>query len=336
MISMNVRRNAFRNAHLIFQATAALCAEHRPAVVASTPTTTTRTGRWDAVSDDQETCTLEESVPVDRASLLLSHLTDRVVPEERKKLSDYLHLMLAGGGTRQVRYLQGEYCKGRLYAEGSLSLQGFSRGVRNYLAEGLYHDIDMANCHPTFAIAVAQKHGWPHKYLKHYVEHREDVLQMVTEFACCTRDQAKVLMLRITFGGSWEKWLQEESLPSGVSQPSVIANYATELERMAVRVKSAYADYPALKQSNPLFSRLSLLLQDLENQVLGVMRSHLASEGYQPAVLMYDGLMVHRRQIGSRSAMPVEVLRRCEAQIAKALGFTIRLEEKGIHSDWSF
>src|SRR5690606_876771 len=65
--------------------------------------------------------------------------------------------------------------KGRLYAQGSLSLQNFKREIRYVLAHQYYYDIDMENCHPRLILQYCEKHKIDHTNLKVYVNERESI-----------------------------------------------------------------------------------------------------------------------------------------------------------------
>lgn len=80
--------------------------------------------------------------------------------EYRKKLVSYRDT--GQGGERIVTYAPTDHGIGRHYADKGLSMQSFPRKIRHTLAKtidgtALYHDIDMANAHPTILSQLCQR-----------------------------------------------------------------------------------------------------------------------------------------------------------------------------------
>jgi len=245
-----------------------------------------------------------------------------MVEEERKKFRRYAKQMISG--TKIAEYSQADYGKGRLYVVNTPSIGGFSAWIRNALVEGLYHDIDMVNCHPVFLQSLCKRNGWECPQLLYYIENREQVLKDVVRFVVCTRSDAKELMLRLMFGGKAETW-KKELHKSRAKLPPFIIEFAKELDRLMTNVSTTFSSFPAPGKKNPRASRMSLLLQDMENNVLMVMSDFFKQNGYEPGVYMFDGLMVHKKP---DEPITRELLDRCQAEITKRTGWTVKLEEK--------
>lgn len=244
---------------------------------------------------------LRESVNVRELEWVIQNL-DTVIKEERVKFQSYY--MSLRNGEAMVRYKKSSGHHGRLYAAGALSLQGFSVGLRNKLAGGIYQDIDMENCHPVFLLQLCERNGWDAPELRNYVENREQVLRMIHP----NRLQSKTIMLKLMYGGEVT-----------VNHP-IIDRFKKEISRLARLIFSKYPiGHP--KMDNPLYSRMSLVLQDIENTVLMEMVSFFKSARYEPGVLMFDGLMVYRQD----RPLP---LRECEYFIEQRTGWKVTLVEK--------
>jgi hypothetical protein len=251
----------------------------------------------------------------------ISENIDQIVPEERVKFRAYVQHMVEGSGERLVTYEQTACGLGRLYADGALSLQSFSKRIRNTLARGLYHDIDMVNAHPIILHWLCEKHGIKCPRLNYYIKDREVVLASLMESEKCTRNDAKVIMLSLMYGGA------------NRTHSKYVALYTKELETIAEQIYVIYDTMPVTKNKDrPTFSRMSLLIQDIEHQMLMTMDKTFRAAGYEVGVYVFDGMMVYMKGPldGPKGPLEGQILRQCEAQIRAQFGADIRLEEKPI------
>jgi hypothetical protein len=99
---------------------------------------------------------------------------------------------------------------GRLYAEGSLSLQNFRKGIRHALAEHTYDDIDMVNAHPVLLSQYCVKNNIRCDLLSDYVNNREVWLSEIMDFHNVGRDCAKKLVLKLCYLGNYEVEEEED------------------------------------------------------------------------------------------------------------------------------
>lgn len=161
--------------------------------------------------------------------------------------------------------------------------------------------------------------------LRYYIGNREKVLQVVCRIAKCTRGDAKELMLILTYGGSVKTWKR-----GVVELPVFIGRYTSELRVIATLVHEKYTDYPIVTKDNPMFSRTSVLMQDMEHETLMVLARTLRAQGYTPGVYMFDGIMVYRKERDSTTPIEPATLELCENAIHTQLGYSVKLEEKEI------
>ena len=76
----------------------------------------------------------------------------------------------------KVVYKMAKYGYGRVYPQKSLSLCSLRRQVRHTLSFHQYVDIDVVNCHPELLLQICLHNNIKTKYLKRYVENREEIL----------------------------------------------------------------------------------------------------------------------------------------------------------------
>jgi len=271
-----------------------------------------------------------ERIDLEATSWILVNF-DRIKTEEQKKALRYFWCQVKYDGKLPVHYEKKEYKIGRLYAEGALSVQSLSTFIRGLLTQRYCHDIDIANCHPVLLRVICQENGWNHDMISDYIDHREDRLREIMVATGCTRGNAKLLMLRMTFGGSWENWLKEFKLDETIPCIRNVKNYSNQIRRIGRLADRKYAHFPKNKEKK--FSRLAYVLQDFENRVLHHMIEFFKQKGYDPAVLMYDGLMIYRKIIGSTGPLDESLIRECEVVLHTIFGCHLPLEEKPITSE---
>lgn len=273
---------------------------------------------------------LKETINLPGLKWIQSNL-EAIVKEERTKFSCYAN-RIDDSGSRLVAYSPVSHGKGRVYADGALSLQSFSKKIRNTLARGRYYDLDMVNAHPIILRGICQKNGWTCPKLNHYINHREVVLAQIVETFTCTRGDAKVLMLSLMYGGGDSAWKEKRGLDKSIRVPAFITEYTRELGVLAssIFVCDKYENIPIVTTRRPKFSKMSLLIQDIENKILMEMSRFFKLNGYEPGIYMFDGLMVYRKEQGTTDSMDLGVLRSCQDHLKDVVGWSVSLEEKPI------
>ncbi len=278
--------------------------------------------------------------------------------EYRKKLESYRDT--GRGGERIVTYATSAsaHNRGRYYADKGLSMQSFPRRVRHTLAKTIdgvemYHDIDMVNAHPVLLRQVCEHNGWSAEQLTRYVCKRDAELQAVMDAYHVDRDAAKELFIRLMYGGRFRGWAKDNNIADETSTP-----FLEQLEREISKIMELIWTHPQfagfrdivennhkdsqanlqptqspsiakLLRKNPKASCMSLVLQDIEHQILMQMEKFFATNGYETSVRVFDGLqLVAQRSPNSAITLPTDLLRKCEAHVLRTIGFHIQLAEK--------
>lgn len=230
---------------------------------------------------------------------------------------------------------------GRQWADASLNLQTCPSILRPLIAGHLYHDIDVANCHPKILLDVAKKMGVDVPALMQYVEDREPMLRSLMAHYGCSRCTCKVLILRMLNGGGVKVWKEDFGVDVSIADHEFVLRLLSEVRTLRDMLLSVYpvtlehlSEYNkhAIEQKNK-WSAFSWALCELENRIITVLETHLSARGWKADVLVFDGIMV-RRQEGR--AFTVDDLRMAEAAVDAAMvedGIHIRLEEKPMSPD---
>ena len=78
--------------------------------------------------------------------------------------------------------------------------------IRGTIFGDIYTDIDLANCHPSLFLQIAQMNAIDCPELTNYVTNRKQVLALVMDYYKVNRDQAKQnFFIVILYGGKLKK-----------------------------------------------------------------------------------------------------------------------------------
>ena len=182
-------------------------------------------------------------------------------------------LLLAKNDYRKtVTYKFAKGCtNGRLYDSGPT--QQLSSKLRSILLPSTYRDIDMSNCHPHILHWLFTNLGYDCRYLEEYVSDRASIIAKhgVTKTDIITyinQDKPKVT------DNSWTDPFNAEMKRNKKSLADVVAH-----------------EYNTTNKTNPLSSKVTKLVCDIENRLLHVAMKHL---GKSNPILMFDGFMVQQ------------------------------------------
>mmetsp|Transcript_47120 Transcript_47120/g.86448 ORF Transcript_47120/g.86448 Transcript_47120/m.86448 type:complete len:550 (+) Transcript_47120:46-1695(+) len=198
--------------------------------------------------------------------------------------------------------------------------------------------IDLVACHHQILLErlLSAKDANAHassaaKVLRGYINNRQEYKDLVREAVDnqCSDTDAKILYLRILYGGSVKTWLREvlgvEDLSGGWELAEKIKRklwhflwaFSVAKEAMAetdefkaihsrldAENTTAWRDKPnGLRKS----AVLAHMLQDLEKDIMRVLVEDCLPSNYRPTALIHDGLMVVPRQ-GSQDEVPLNGL----------------------------
>jgi hypothetical protein len=215
----------------------------------------------------------------------------------------------------------------RRFSGGGAGVQGKSlfclpRVLRSVARCGLHHtvDVDQDNCH-----LQAQLLRHPSRpALIRYVKQRDEVLLEITAAAGVCREDAKVLMLQLVYGGTDRSWCSERGVAAEVL-PAFVAEFATEQREirkddaekhpeLVDKVKADGADRPEVTLQ-------SLLNMRREREVLDAMCLAVRSVA-EVASYEHDGLFLYRPPVADEAAgkrWREEVLQLVKDRVAAAV-----------------
>ena len=170
--------------------------------------------------------------------------------------------------------------KNRYYADSS-RLTYLKKEIRNSIMPKNIKDIDMVNCHPVILNYLC-KNNVECNILKTYIDNRELILSYFGE----DRKIVKELFLSILNGGFKDIY----------SDNKQTNNYLKLFEQEIIRMQNYFyindkryldIDY------NYKGKNLSMIILDIENQILQIMINYFISKNVNILTLEYDGLKIH-------------------------------------------
>ena len=204
---------------------------------------------------------------------------------------------------------------GRIYGTCS-SLEFLQADCRATLCSDLYHDLDIANAHPCLLVQIAERCGVAIPLLKHYVGHREAVLEGLGAVLEVDRTSMKDKIIAMVFGS----WSDVDVLGPMIKELRTVAKTLSQMTEFVEIFELTRTD------DNHLGKFLAAILQTEECRCLVVIRDALIAAGWSPDVLVYDGLMIQRRT--DVPEVPADLLRQVEAAVFSATGYRITMTEK--------
>jgi hypothetical protein len=251
-----------------------------------------------------------ENVDKDLVSLLLDSnlINDQ---QEATILSNYMKKIVKN--RVKVLYKQVDYNFGRNFPQKLMSLGWQRASVRHTLMKQAgYMDIDMVNCHATIMQQLCKSNSIATPELDKYINNRENLLAEVMEDYTVSRDQAKNLYIILLFYGTFTTWKTEHSLDETFEANDYITALSNEIKTIGCRIivenPKEYELCKKLKEKkkkgNPNGSVVSLLLQCIEDHILGIMYNKMGRP--KNVILCFDGMAVLKSDFPDVNLIDIE------------------------------
>jgi len=239
---------------------------------------------------------------INAKKLLKSDLLD---DEYKGSLSKYLKH--GKNGRVEVEYTVNDIGRLRIRVkgmkEGETSIaQAFMKGIcKSALCGKYYHDLDMVNAHPTFLQQVLESKSIECPVLTAYNKDRDLFFEDMSKQGL-SRDNCKILIMRIFYNGSIEAFCKEHEVEKK-NIPKYILKLEKEIKKnnqtllnsnelLPFRMKAIEnkgADYHNIDGT-----AMSYYLQTIECKCLLALRDSLKKYNYKVGALIHDGVHVEK------------------------------------------
>ena len=286
---------------------------------------------------------IDETFSMDRATELLEAPPGVLSADYRKKLERFVKHAYKDPVTKKWR-VEAKYdfsgkknpaCKskgiGRIY--GDLTLGMLPTEIRSYIVEGCA-DLDIKNSHPSMLYLICKESNNEELavHLKHYVDHRDDVLEQLKEdYGLAAYSDCKQAVVAVLNGAKPPKYCNV-----GRDQ-FFLHRLATEVNMlgkvlMADPKYAKEADAAKLLKGQVTFLHYVICSKELE--MLVEMAHSLQKQGRRVNCLVYDGLLVEVDESGGEG-LPQECLHQVTQDVLEATGCSIEIAVKPMVSQYS-
>lgn len=222
-------------------------------------------------------------------------------------------------GIQKTEYNQSKKGRGRYYVKG-VGLSNLTREYRALLAKKNYYDLDIVNCDPTLLSQFCEKHlpSVDIQNLKNYVENRDSLLLELMNKNNIKKEEAKQIILTISKGGN-------NDYDKLANKPEWLINMKNEFEKIGEEILTIYKEekeYCRKQRKYPKSlwgSVCSILIQDVENNIIQELDKYLTSKNFNVDVLIFDGVLVRNDK-----QLTPEILNELSDHINNKLGYKVK------------
>lgn len=223
------------------------------------------------------TITLPEHIPKARVKTLRCASDDIVAQDEKKKLA--LYLKQHDGKNFSIDYQYPQFKPtGRVRPVPYTGLGTFCQEVRGYLANGIYIDVDMVNCHPVIIRhLLVQRDFNTSNTIDDYIFKRSEFLEK--------HRLDKEEFLKSLYKSDYDTLNQTHKRIHNQIYKDLIPKLLEENSQVNDILKRA-------RSYNKMGQFFSHYVQEIENQLLSYCYSFFNTKGISVDVLMHDGFFV--------------------------------------------
>ena len=275
-------------------------------------------------------------------------IVKKIYENELQQLQAYKKLIKKNTKKLRKVFAKVKYSKvkgmrfGRSNPEGGLGLYNIRREIRHTLAKHFLVDIDVKNCHPVILSQILKHNNLDSiaTCLNKYIENRDDYLQQVSKHYGVTKDDAKVLFIRLLYCGGVKNWRTDSNVNENIVDLPFVEEFKKEFTNIASVITN---NNPLLKKEvekhklscekdyNINGSTISFYLQEYECRILEQCYLYCVDNDYivdNIAVLAADGLMITKEKYNP------SLLTELEGHIKETLGFGLSFVNKQMDMDY--
>jgi len=220
--------------------------------------------------------------------------TKKEKTDEFKKIFDFCITNRRTQGEMKRLYTKPKGCKvdNRLYSGGSV--QSLPKAFRSFFMGKTTTDIDMVNCHPVILSYICKKESISCPKLYEYVKNRDKILASFSD-----RNEGKTAFLCSVNCDKLNGKISNKFFKEFDKEMKQIHEQLLDLEAYSEIIASV----PEGKEFNKNGSAINRILCGYENQILQEVVNVVRSLEIEPAVLMFDGLMVYGNEHDNKSLL---------------------------------
>jgi hypothetical protein len=306
-----------------------------------------------------ETTPLLEYYPIERVKALIASDFLRVdwianrygviknYENEKHQLQEFLKTYNKKEEGFVVHYRKPKHKWGRAIVKDALGCTAFSKKVRNTLIQGLYKDFDLKNCQPDVVRNICQKNNIKCPIITEYCNNRNTILEEIASKYNTTKKNAKKLILRLCFFGTFKGWREELKIEG--DETPFITEFKKELCTIAEQMKKFNPELfetarqlkEAKQEKNFIGSMFALYLQEYEYRIVSRVMNHLIENTTlmkhpknksvkSVGIYEYDGIKLLEENINNFNKTDDEICQLLNDITLQTSGFELEWEVKEI------
>lgn len=219
--------------------------------------------------------------------------------EEKKQLKKYLKLF--NNENKATIIYTKKLEMGRRYANNGLSLQMFSKSIRQSLTYDTHLDIDIVNCHLVLMSQYCKKNNIHCPCIDLFNSNRDALLQEIVNRCKISKKVAKEFILTIMYLGKADDYCINNDFAD--IPPSWVDGLIKEFISIADIIVSKNEDIfkkvssTRKKNTNKKASVVSYVLQIIEDDIIMNARNRLLDLGFEVETLCFDGIMILKKDL---------------------------------------
>ena len=264
---------------------------------------------------------------------------NKIYENEKKQLLNYKKLYI--DGRCEVIYLKSKNIYGRCDPKNGLGGHNLRKKIRHTIFNK-YIDIDIVNCHPVILQQILDNNNISHPLLKDYIKNRDYYLNLIIDKYNVSREDAKTLIIRLLYGGSYDKWLLKMECNEKLE---IILNFEKEIKEYQKIITNNNKDLIEIIKKNKPDKKLnningkitSYYLQEKECCILEEIYIYCCNNKYiidKDCVLCADGIML-KKDIFNNDKTIENLLINLEKHIYNKFNLTLKFIQKEMDNCYS-
>ena len=245
---------------------------------------------------------------------------------EKEYLLNYLSNSITDNKIK-VKYIKDDYGRSNPYK--SCGLHNIRKEIRHTISREYYEDIDIINAHPTILEQILKHNNIKCYCLSDYVNNRDKYLNIVMDKYNINEDVAKTLFIRILYGGSYDKWLNEKKLKGKIDFVELLNKEMWNINKLMVdNNKELYEWIKNKKEDYNNSTLVAYYLQEKEVQILEELYNYSVNKGYiidNNVVLCADGMMIQKENYNEN------ILKEFENLIYEKFNISLKFKNKKLN-----
>ena len=221
---------------------------------------------------------------------------------------------------------------GRVFS--AVGSSNYSRKIRHTIYDK-YVDIDIINCAYSILVSICKSNGMKCKYLKKYVNDRENILKLLSEEYNTDRETVKKLFVSLINSGSFKGWTIEHNINGTetkfinkiINEISLISDVILNNNPKLIKIAEK------ANKTNIKGSVMSNYIQIYESLILENVYLYCVKNGYiinNNCSLAFDGILLLKEFYKS------SLINELEEEIKNKLGLSIQFKDKAMNEGFIF